>query len=130
MRKAPSDVVEVVRLADQYAVPVIPYGAGSSLEGHLLAVQGGVSLDLSRMNHIVAIQPEDLTVTVQAGVTRKQLNDEIRHTGLFFPIDPGRRCEPRAACAPPAPAEPMRCATGPCAKTCSGLTVVSRRRAR
>jgi len=83
------DVAAVVTLADQYAVPVIPFGVGSSLEGHLLAVQGGVSIDLSRMNKIVAVQPEDLTVTVQAGVTRKQLNDEIRHAGLFFPIDPG-----------------------------------------
>jgi D-lactate dehydrogenase (cytochrome) len=84
-----SDVVAVVALADQHAVPVIPYGAGSSLEGHLLAVQGGVSLDVSRMNKIISVQPEDLTVTVQAGVTRMQLNNEIRHTGLFFPIDPG-----------------------------------------
>ena len=83
------DVAEVVKLADQHAVPVIPFGVGSSLEGHLLAVQGGVSIDLSRMNAIVAVQPEDLTVTVQAGVTRTQLNNEIRHTGLFFPIDPG-----------------------------------------
>ncbi len=83
------DVAAVVRLADQYAVPVIPFGTGSSLEGHLLAVQGGVSIDLSRMSRIIAVQPEDLTVTVQAGVTRMQLNNEIRHTGLFFPIDPG-----------------------------------------
>ena len=83
------DVVAVLKLADTHAVPVIPYGAGSSLEGHLLAIHGGVSLDLSRMNQIVAVQPEDLTVTVQAGVSRMQLNDEIRHTGLFFPIDPG-----------------------------------------
>ena len=83
------DVAEVVKLAASYAVPVIPFGTGSSLEGHLLAVQGGVSIDLSRMNKLVAIQPEDLTVTVQAGVTRMQLNNEIRHTGLFFPIDPG-----------------------------------------
>jgi D-lactate dehydrogenase (cytochrome) len=83
------DVAEVVKLASFYAVPVIPFGVGSSLEGHLLAVQGGVSIDLSRMNALVAIQPEDLTVTVQAGVTRMQLNNEIRHTGLFFPIDPG-----------------------------------------
>jgi D-lactate dehydrogenase (cytochrome) len=83
------DVAAVVNLADQYAVPVIPFGVGSSLEGHLLAVQGGVSIDLSRMNKIIAVQPEDLTVTVQAGVTRMQLNNEIRHTGLFFPIDPG-----------------------------------------
>ena len=83
------DVAALVKLADQYAVPVIPVGTGSSLEGHLLAVQGGVSIDLSRMNKIIAIQPEDLTVIVQAGVTRMQLNNEIRHTGLFFPIDPG-----------------------------------------
>ena len=83
------DVVAIVLLADRYAVPVIPFGVGSSLEGHLLAVQGGVSIDLSRMNKLLAIQPEDLTVTVQAGVTRMQLNTEIRHTGLFFPIDPG-----------------------------------------
>ena len=83
------DVAAVVKLADRYAVPVIPFGVGSSLEGHLLAVQGGVSIDLSRMKEIIALQPEDLTVTVQAGVTRMQLNNEIRHTGLFFPIDPG-----------------------------------------
>jgi D-lactate dehydrogenase (cytochrome) len=83
------DVADVVKLADRYAVPVIPYGVGSSLEGHLLAVQGGVSIDLGRMNRILALHPEDLTVTVQAGVTRNQLNTEIRHTGLFFPIDPG-----------------------------------------
>ena len=83
------EVAEIVKLAAQYAVPVIPFGTGSSLEGQLLAVQGGVSIDLSRMNALVAIQPEDLTVTVQAGVTRMQLNNEIRHTGLFFPIDPG-----------------------------------------
>jgi D-lactate dehydrogenase (cytochrome) len=83
------EVAFVVQQADAHAVPVIPFGAGSSLEGHLLAVQGGVSIDLSRMNAIVALHAEDLTVTVQAGVTRTQLNNEIRHSGLFFPIDPG-----------------------------------------
>jgi len=83
------DVAFVVARAAEHAVPVIPYGVGSSLEGHLLAVQGGVSIDLSRMNRVLSVRPEDLTVTVQAGVTRKQLNEEIRHTGLFFPIDPG-----------------------------------------
>ena len=93
------DVAAVVALADRYAVPVIPYGVGSSLEGHLLAVQGGVSIDLSRMNRIVAVQPEDLTVTVQAGVTRMQLNNEIRHTGLFFPIDPGADASLGGMCA-------------------------------
>jgi D-lactate dehydrogenase (cytochrome) len=83
------DVAFVVQLADAHAVPVIPFGVGSSLEGHLLAVQGGVSIDLSRMNKVLSVDAEDLTVTVQAGVTRMQLNNEIRHTGLFFPIDPG-----------------------------------------
>jgi D-lactate dehydrogenase (cytochrome) len=83
------DVAAVVRLAGEHAVPVIPYGVGTSLEGHLLAVQGGVCVDLSRMTGIVQLNPEDLTVTVQAGVTREQLNREIRDQGLFFPIDPG-----------------------------------------
>ncbi|ODU08374.1 MAG: 2-hydroxy-acid oxidase [Rubrivivax sp. SCN 71-131] len=83
------DVAAVVALADQHEVPVIPFGVGSSVEGHLLALHGGVSIDLSRMDKIVALHPEDLTVTVQPGVTREQLNREIRDTGLFFPIDPG-----------------------------------------
>ena len=83
------DVAAAVTIASSHAVPVIPFGIGSSLEGHLLAVQGGLSIDLSRMNAIVAVNAEDLTVTVQAGVTREQLNREIRDTGLFFPIDPG-----------------------------------------
>ena len=67
------DVADAVALAAQYDVPVIPFGVGSSLEGHLLAVQGGISIDLGRMNKVLSINPEDLTVTVQAGVTRKQL---------------------------------------------------------
>ncbi len=83
------EVVALVRLCSRHRVPLIPYGVGTSLEGHLLALQGGVSVDLSQMNKVLAINPEDLTVTVQAGVTRKQLNQEIRDTGFFFPIDPG-----------------------------------------
>src|SRR5574337_1422640 len=83
------EVAAVVRLAAEHAVPVIPYGTGSSLEGHLLAVQGGISVDVSAMTRIVRVNPEDLTVTVQAGMTREQLNREIKDTGLFFPIDPG-----------------------------------------
>ncbi|MCM2340172.1 FAD-linked oxidase C-terminal domain-containing protein [Rhodoferax sp.] len=83
------DVADAVKLAAQFKVPVIPFGVGSSLEGHLLAVQGGISLDVGRMNQVLAINAEDLTVTVQAGVTRKQLNEAVKSTGLFFPIDPG-----------------------------------------
>jgi D-lactate dehydrogenase (cytochrome) len=83
------EVVFIVQQAAAHGVPVIAFGVGSSLEGHLLAVQGGVSIDLSRMTKIVQINAEDLTVTVEAGVTREQLNREIKDTGLFFPIDPG-----------------------------------------
>ncbi|MDO9199423.1 FAD-binding oxidoreductase, partial [Rhodoferax sp.] len=83
------DVADAVKLASDYSVPVIPFGIGSSLEGHLLAVQGGISVDVSRMNQVLAINAEDLTVTVQPGVTRKQLNEAVKSTGLFFPIDPG-----------------------------------------
>jgi len=84
-----NDVAEIVRLASQHNVPVIPFGVGTSLEGHLLAVQGGISIDMGRMNRVLSINAEDLTVTVQPGVTRKQLNEEVKSTGLFFPIDPG-----------------------------------------
>jgi D-lactate dehydrogenase (cytochrome) len=83
------DVIEVVTQCAAERVPVIAHGAGSSLEGHLLPVQGGISLDLSQMNQVLAVNAEDLTATVQAGVTREQLNEALRSTGLFFPIDPG-----------------------------------------
>jgi D-lactate dehydrogenase (cytochrome) len=83
------DVADTVALAARFRVPVIPFGVGSSLEGHLLAVQGGISIDLTRMNQVLSIDADDLTVTVQPGVTRKQLNEAIKSTGLFFPIDPG-----------------------------------------
>ena len=83
------DVAAVVVLAAAHRVPVIPYGVGSSIEGHLLAVHGGISIDLSHMNAVLAVNAEDLTVTAQAGITRKQLNAAVKDTGLFFPIDPG-----------------------------------------
>ncbi len=83
------DVVAVVALCNQHGVPLIAYGAGSSLEGHILAIEGGISIDMTQMNQIVALHAEDQTVTVQAGLTRKQLNEQIRDSGLFFPIDPG-----------------------------------------
>jgi D-lactate dehydrogenase (cytochrome) len=84
-----SDVADAVRLCAEHRYPVIPFGVGSSLEGHLLAVRGGISIDMGRMNKLLRLNAEDLTVTVQAGTTRKQLNDEIKSSGLFFPIDPG-----------------------------------------
>ncbi len=83
------EVAQVVRLCAEHGVPVIPYGVGSSVEGHVLATNGGISLDLSGMNQVIAIHAEDGDATVQAGVTRKQLNDALKGTGLFFPIDPG-----------------------------------------
>ena len=83
------EVVHVVQLCNTYKIPLIPYGAGSSLEGHILAIEGGITIDMTAMNKIISLNAEDLTVSVQPGLTRKQLNEQIRDTGLFFPIDPG-----------------------------------------
>jgi D-lactate dehydrogenase (cytochrome) len=94
-----ADVADAVRLASAHGVPVIPFGVGSSLEGHLLAVQGGISIDLSRMNRVLRVNAEDLTVTVQAGMTRKQVNEAVKDTGLFFPIDPGADATLGGMCA-------------------------------
>jgi D-lactate dehydrogenase (cytochrome) len=83
------EVRDIVNLCRRYHAPLIPFGVGTSVEGHVLAVRGGVCVDLGQMNKVLAVHVEDLDATVQAGVTRKALNEEIRHTGLFFPIDPG-----------------------------------------
>jgi len=83
------EIVLTVKLCAEHGVPIIPYGVGSSVEGHVLAPQGGISLDLSGMNQVIAIHAEDGDATVQAGVTRMQLNNALKGTGLFFPIDPG-----------------------------------------
>src|SRR3989441_12816874 len=83
------EVRDVVDICRRHRVPMIPFGVGTSLEGHLLAVNGGVTIALSRMNAVLAVHEADLDAVVQAGVTRKQLNEYIKHTGLFFPIDPG-----------------------------------------
>jgi len=87
--KTTEEVRDVVNICRAHRVPMIPYGVGTSLEGHILAVNGGVCIDLSQMNQVLAVHEADLDAVVQAGCTRKQLNEFIKHTGLFFPIDPG-----------------------------------------
>ena len=83
------EVSEIIKRCAKYKAPVIPFGTGTSLEGHVVALYGGVSIDVSQMKEVLRVSPEDLDCTVQAGVTRKQLNAHLRDTGLFFPIDPG-----------------------------------------
>jgi D-lactate dehydrogenase (cytochrome) len=83
------DVARIVRICADNKVPVIAFGTGTSLEGHITAPHGGVTIDLGQMDKVLRVNPEDMDVTVEAGVTRKALNEYIRDTGLFFPIDPG-----------------------------------------
>jgi D-lactate dehydrogenase (cytochrome) len=84
-----AEVSEVARISQRFQLPLIPFGAGTSLEGHVHAVRGGISVDLREMNRVLNLSAEDLDVTVEAGVTRLQLARSLRNTGLMFPIDPG-----------------------------------------
>jgi D-lactate dehydrogenase (cytochrome) len=83
------EVTHVLRVSQRFQLPVIPFGAGTSLEGHVHALHGGISIDLREMKQVLRVSPEDLDATVEAGVTRKQLNAALRNTGLMFPVDPG-----------------------------------------
>jgi D-lactate dehydrogenase (cytochrome) len=83
------EISEIMKIASQYQIPVVPFGAGTSLEGHPIPVSGGISMDFQFMNNIIEIRPNDLLVKVEPGVTRKQLNKALKKYGLFFPVDPG-----------------------------------------
>ncbi|MBQ4826700.1 FAD-binding protein [Leisingera sp. HS039] len=83
------EISEIIKVCAEYGVPVIPFGTGTSLEGHVNAPAGGICIDMMRMDRIIAVHAEDLDVVVQPGVTREQLNTYLRDQGLFFPIDPG-----------------------------------------
>jgi D-lactate dehydrogenase (cytochrome) len=84
-----AEVARIARICHTYDVPMIGWGAGTSLEGHALAVKGGITLDFTRMDAVLDLRAEDMVVRVQPGITRERLNQELRATGLFFPVDPG-----------------------------------------
>ena len=83
------EVATVARVCNEHGCPIVAWGAGTSLEGHIVPLQGGITLSFDRMNKVLAVNDEDMDAVVQPGVTRKQLNEELRASGLFFPIDPG-----------------------------------------
>lgn len=87
--RSTEEISAIVKICARHGMPVIPFGTGTSLEGHIMAPYGGISIDLSALNQVLRVSLEDMDCTVQPCVTRKQLNDHLRDTGLFFPIDPG-----------------------------------------
>ena len=87
--KNTKEVSEILKICHEEECPIVAWGTGTSLEGNALAERGGISLDMMNMNKVLSINPEDMDAIVQPGVTREQLNHELKESGLFFPVDPG-----------------------------------------
>src|SRR4051794_29531196 len=115
--RSTEEVSRIVAVSARHRLPIVPFGAGTSLEGHVHAVRGGISIDMRQMNRILRVSVDDMDATVEAGVSRRQLAKALENTGLTFFIDPGADATLAGWCRP-APRGPQRFATAPCAKTC------------